>query len=115
MEDHATSALIWNYKTREELREALENEIRSFTVDKVTPEVQYRFQNSLQYTKLTSLHCMYTYHYVFMCGVILWWFQDLSGQVEISWNHVEFEVRYECLSEEIKIGECVWSWFILEI
>ena len=35
MEDHATSTLIWNYKTREELREALENEIRSFTVDKV--------------------------------------------------------------------------------
>ena len=24
--------------------------------------------------------------------------------MEISWNHVEFEVRYECLSEEIKIG-----------
>ncbi len=32
--DHATSSLIWNYKTREELREALENEIRSFSVDK---------------------------------------------------------------------------------
>ena len=31
--------------------------------------------------------------------------QDLWGDVEISWNHVEFEVRYECLSEEIKIGE----------
>ena len=26
------------------------------------------------------------------------------GNAEISWNHVEFEVRYECLSEEIKIG-----------
>jgi len=36
MEDHSKAALIWNYKTREELREALENEIRSFTVDKVT-------------------------------------------------------------------------------
>ena len=59
MQDHSTSSLIWNYKvanhmhfacmlhacyipymyvllqTREELREALENEIRSFTVDKV--------------------------------------------------------------------------------
>ena len=55
MEDHSSSSLIWNYKvcvcacvrvcvcacelffpqTREELREALENEIRSFTVDKV--------------------------------------------------------------------------------
>jgi len=36
MEDHSKAALIWNYKTREELREALENEIRSFTVDKVS-------------------------------------------------------------------------------
>ena len=33
--------------------------------------------------------------------------QDLWGDVEISWNHVEFEVRYESLAEEIKIGECV--------
>ena len=36
MEDHSKAALIWNYKTREELREALENEIRSFTIDKVS-------------------------------------------------------------------------------
>ena len=41
MQDHATSALIWNYKTREELREALENEIRSFTVDKVMLGILY--------------------------------------------------------------------------
>ena len=56
--------LLLSIKTREELREALENEIRSFTVDK-----------------------------------------DLFGYSELSWNHVEFEVRYECLSEEIKIGD----------
>ena len=31
--------------------------------------------------------------------------QDLCGNAEISWNHVEFEVRYESLSEEIKIGD----------
>jgi DnaJ family protein C protein 13 len=41
MQDHASSALIWNYKTREELREALENEIRSFTVDKVMIGILY--------------------------------------------------------------------------
>ena len=34
-QDHSTAALIWNYKTREELREALENEMRAFTVDRV--------------------------------------------------------------------------------
>ncbi|XP_023933252.1 dnaJ homolog subfamily C member 13-like [Lingula anatina] len=32
--DHAKSNLIWNFKTREELKEALENEIRAFNVDK---------------------------------------------------------------------------------
>ncbi|KAL5489677.1 hypothetical protein EMCRGX_G018795 [Ephydatia muelleri] len=64
MEDHATASLIWNFKTREELREALENEIRSFNVDK-----------------------------------------DLSANTVISWNYTEFEVRYESLADEIKIGD----------
>lgn len=59
-----TSFGFLSLQTREELREALENEIRSFTVDK-----------------------------------------DLFGYAELSWNHVEFEVRYECLAEEIKIGD----------
>ncbi|XP_070570129.1 dnaJ homolog subfamily C member 13-like isoform X2 [Ptychodera flava] len=63
-QDHAKSNLIWNHKTREELRDALEAEMRAFNVDK-----------------------------------------DLGGKHMISWNHAEFEVRYECLSEEIKIGD----------
>ncbi|KAK3083199.1 hypothetical protein FSP39_016526 [Pinctada imbricata] len=32
--DHAKPNLIWNYKTREEVREALENEMRAFNVDR---------------------------------------------------------------------------------
>lgn len=32
--DHAHSNLIWNLKTREELRDALEGEMRSFSVDR---------------------------------------------------------------------------------
>jgi len=32
----------------------------------------------------------------------------LFGNAEISWNYVEFEVRYESLSEEIKIGEFMY-------
>lgn len=32
--DHARADLIWNYKTREELREALEGEVRAFLADK---------------------------------------------------------------------------------
>lgn len=63
-QDHSMPNLIWNYKTREELREALEAEMRAFAVDK-----------------------------------------DLGSNHVISWNHQEFEVRYECLSEEIKIGD----------
>lgn len=62
--DHSTPLLIWNIKTRDELRDALEAEMRAFTMDK-----------------------------------------DLSQQRLISWNHAEFEVQYQCLSDEIKIGD----------
>ncbi|XP_026104621.1 dnaJ homolog subfamily C member 13-like isoform X4 [Carassius auratus] len=62
--DHARSNLIWNLKTREELRDALEAEMRSFGVDR-----------------------------------------ELGSASIISWNHQEFEVKYECLSDEIKIGD----------
>jgi DnaJ family protein C protein 13 len=62
--DHAVPNLIWNFKCREELREAIENENRAFTVDK-----------------------------------------DLGQGYIIAWNYNEFEVPYNCLSEEIKIGE----------
>ncbi|XP_016348350.1 dnaJ homolog subfamily C member 13-like [Sinocyclocheilus anshuiensis] len=62
--DHARSNLIWNLKTREELRDALEAEMRSFGVDR-----------------------------------------ELGSASVVSWNHQEFEVKYECLSDEIKIGD----------
>ena len=35
--DHSRPDLIWNHKTREELREALESELRGFNIDKVGP------------------------------------------------------------------------------
>ncbi|KAJ8336734.1 hypothetical protein SKAU_G00379540 [Synaphobranchus kaupii] len=63
-QDHARSELIWNLKTREELREALDGEIRAFGVDR-----------------------------------------ELGSTSVISWNHQEFEVMYECLTDEIKIGD----------
>lgn len=63
-QDHSRVDLIWNHKTREELREALEAELRAFNIDR-----------------------------------------DLGGlTLAVSWNHVEFEVKYESLSEELKIG-----------
>ncbi|XP_056440183.1 dnaJ homolog subfamily C member 13-like [Gadus chalcogrammus] len=62
--DHARSNLIWNLKTREELRDGLEGEMRAFSVDR-----------------------------------------ELGSASVISWNHQEFEVRYDCLADEIKIGD----------
>uniref|UniRef100_A0A803SPR7 DnaJ heat shock protein family (Hsp40) member C13 n=1 Tax=Anolis carolinensis TaxID=28377 RepID=A0A803SPR7_ANOCA len=64
LQDHARSNLIWNFKTREELRDTLESEMRAFQIDR-----------------------------------------ELGSANVISWNHHEFEVKYECLSEEIKIGD----------
>ncbi|XP_053683789.1 dnaJ homolog subfamily C member 13 isoform X2 [Sabethes cyaneus] len=62
--NHAMPNLIWNLKTREELRAALENEIRQFNADK-----------------------------------------DLAGSMVVAWNYEEFEVQYQCLADEIKIGD----------
>eukprot|EP00795_Rhopilema_esculentum_P013369 gene13369-4225_t len=62
--DHSNPLLIWNAKTRDELRDALDAEMRAFDMDK-----------------------------------------DLSGNRLISWNHQEFEVQYQCLAEEIRIGD----------
>eukprot|EP00040_Diaphanoeca_grandis_P032411 m.196277 g.196277 ORF g.196277 m.196277 type:complete len:2301 (-) comp32615_c0_seq1:478-7380(-) len=63
--DHARADLIWNYKTREELRECLESQLRAFLMDK----------------------------------------DSRGGEDLISWNHTEFELRYETLAEEVKIGD----------
>ncbi|KJE90900.1 DnaJ domain-containing protein RME-8 [Capsaspora owczarzaki ATCC 30864] len=63
-QDHSRPDLIWNHKTREELREACEAELRAFNIDK-----------------------------------------DLGGLQVVSWNFIEFEVRYESLNDELKIGD----------
>jgi DnaJ homolog subfamily C member 13 len=62
--NHNLPNLIWNHKTREELRAALENELRQFQADK-----------------------------------------DLSGNLLVAWNFEEFEVKYNCLVDELKIGD----------
>lgn len=62
--DHNIPNLIWNHKTREELRVSLENELRQFQTDK-----------------------------------------ELSGSTLVAWNYEEFEVQYQCLADEIKIGD----------
>ncbi|CAH2042626.1 unnamed protein product, partial [Iphiclides podalirius] len=62
--DHALPNLIWNHTTREELRNALENELRAFTSDR-----------------------------------------EVAGGTLTSWNHAELEVHYQCLQNEVKIGD----------
>lgn len=62
--DHSIPNLIWNHKTREELRVCLDNELRQFSSDK-----------------------------------------ELSGNILLAWNYEEFEVHYQCLADEIKIGD----------
>jgi DnaJ family protein C protein 13 len=52
------------FQTREELRDALDNEIHTFVSDR-----------------------------------------DLAGNALIAWNHHEFEVQYQCLADEVCIGE----------
>lgn len=63
-QDHALPNLIWNHKTREELRCALENEVRTFASDR-----------------------------------------ELAGSALVAWNHQEFELHYQCLADEVKIGD----------
>lgn len=63
-QDQALPNLIWNHKTREELRCALENEIRLFLSDR-----------------------------------------ELAGSALVSWNHKEFEVHYQSLADEVRIGD----------
>ncbi|CAH0713170.1 unnamed protein product, partial [Brenthis ino] len=62
--DHALPNLIWNHTTREELRNALENELRAFASDR-----------------------------------------EVAGNTLTSWNHAELEVHYQCLQNEVKIGD----------
>ncbi|KAJ3648782.1 hypothetical protein Zmor_020558 [Zophobas morio] len=63
-QDHALPNLIWNHKTREELRSALDNEVRMFASDR-----------------------------------------ELAGSALVAWNHHEFELHYQCLADEVKIGD----------
>ncbi|CAG4947862.1 unnamed protein product [Colias eurytheme] len=62
--DHALPNLIWNHTTREELRNAIEKELRDFTADR-----------------------------------------EVAGNTLTSWNHAELEVHYQCLQNEVKIGD----------
>ena len=96
--DHARPDLIWNHKTREELRESLESELRGFNIDKVRRRQSDggRPENPLrQRTRKAGR----------LCNRALGVGQDLGGSRDVAWNYVEYEVRYESLADELKIGD----------
>lgn len=64
-QDHSKPDLIWNLRTREELKNVIENELRLFKTDR----------------------------------------ELASNQALISWNYNEFEVHYQSLMDEVKIGD----------
>jgi DnaJ family protein C protein 13 len=82
--DHSRCDLIWNHKTREELREAIDTELRLLAMD---VELASGHQGKVKHTS------------------------DSTGAtaapptVPVSWNHVEFEVAYPSLADEVRIGD----------
>ncbi|KAK4771762.1 hypothetical protein SAY86_013537 [Trapa natans] len=79
--DHNRADLIWNERTRQELREALQAEVHKLDVEKVRTEDIVPGGASLE---------------------------ELAGQEsvpQISWNYSEFSVRYNSLSKEVCVGQ----------
>lgn len=78
--DHNRADLIWNERTRQELREALQAEVHKLDVEKGRTE---DIVPGATTTEITG--------------------QDSVPQ--ISWNYTEFSVRYSSLSKEVCVGQ----------
>ncbi|CAI9100267.1 OLC1v1037231C1 [Oldenlandia corymbosa var. corymbosa] len=79
--DHNRADLIWNERTRQELREALQAEVHRLDVEKERTEDIVPGGGTLDI---------------------------ITGQVgvpQISWNYTEFFVRYPSLSKEVCVGQ----------
>ncbi|XP_024029794.1 dnaJ homolog subfamily C GRV2 isoform X1 [Morus notabilis] len=79
--DHNRADLIWNERTRQELREALQTEVHKLDVEKERTEDIVPGGATMETT---------------------------SGQesmTQISWNYSEFSVRYPSLSKEVCVGQ----------
>nr|GMD83332.1 DnaJ homolog subfamily C GRV2 isoform X1 [Ipomoea batatas] len=79
--DHNRADLIWNERTRQELREALQAEVHNLDVEKertadIVPGAATRESMTVQ-----------------------------DGVPQISWNYTEFSVRYPSLSKEVCVGQ----------
>lgn len=79
--DHNRADLIWNERTRQELREALQAEVHNLDVEKERTEDIFPGRSASK---------------------------DGAGQdsvPQISWNYSEFFVRYPSLSKEVCVGQ----------
>ncbi|KAI4344059.1 hypothetical protein L6164_011333 [Bauhinia variegata] len=79
--DHNRADLIWNERTRQELREALQAEVHKLDVEKERTED------------------------IVPGGATLEMITGLEGVPQISWNYSEFSVRYPSLSKEVCVGQ----------
>lgn len=80
--DHNRADLIWNERTRQELREALQAEVHNLDVEKA------RTEDVLGLGGHTD--------------------EESMGQetaIQLSWNYTEFSVRYPSLSKEVCVGQ----------
>lgn len=79
--DHNRADLIWNERTRQELREALQAEVHKLDVEKERTED------------------------IVPGGATVEMITGLESIPQISWNYPEFSVRYPSLSKEVCVGQ----------
>ncbi|KAL5729405.1 DnaJ subfamily C grv2 [Ranunculus cassubicifolius] len=79
--DHNRADLIWNERTRQELREALQAEVHKLDVEKERTEDIGSGDTTID--AVTGRDCM----------------------TQISWNYTEFYVGYSSLSKEVCVGQ----------
>ncbi|XP_027917941.1 dnaJ homolog subfamily C GRV2 isoform X1 [Vigna unguiculata] len=79
--DHNRADLIWNERTRQELRESLKAEVHKLDVEKERTED------------------------IVPGGTALEMVSGVESVPQISWNYPEFSVRYPSLSKEVCVGQ----------
>lgn len=82
--DHSLPNLIWNHKVIKRKQMTIMTLINSSKCFQTREELRMCLENELRQ---------------FLND------RDLAGQMIVAWNYQEFEVGYQCLAEEIKIGD----------
>lgn len=82
--DHSLPNLIWNHKVSKIKQMIIMTLINSSKSFQTREELRMCLENELRQ---------------FLND------RDLAGQMIVAWNYQEFEVGYQCLAEEIKIGD----------